>query len=439
MSSPNPEGARPTNVRWMVLALLFLISFVAYVQRLNFNVAGKVMMDELGYSKDQLGWMISAFILCYTIFQLPGGICGERFGSRRTMTWIVVLWGVCAALTALLPGLLITGAAAGVIALLLVRALMGVFQAPVFPVLAGAVANWFPPTRWALPNALSNTGLTLGAMVTPPLVALVTVTYGWRASLYLTVPFTFLIAVLWWWYARDRPAEHRGVNRAELDAILSDRSEPAEEQGRRVWLKVLANREVLLITASYFCANYAFYFFFSWFFIYLVEDRGFTVLGGGFAASVPWLTAALFAPLGGLLCDWTCKRFGPRWGYRGPCAAALVLAAVVLLIGAAVEDAYVALVFLSLALGFQQATEGAYWAAAIYVAREHAGTATAIMNTGGNLVGVISTPMFVLLERQFGAAVAIAVAALFSLLAAALWMILRVDRTLRIETPTESG
>jgi ACS family glucarate transporter-like MFS transporter len=150
MSPPDPEGARPTNVRWIVLALLFLISFVAYVQRLNFNIAGKFMMDELGYSKEQLGWMISAFIFCYTIFQLPGGICGEKFGSRRTMTWIVVLWGVCAALTALLPGLFLPGAAAGVIALLLVRGLMGVFQAPVFPVLAGAVANWFPPTRWAL-------------------------------------------------------------------------------------------------------------------------------------------------------------------------------------------------------------------------------------------------------------------------------------------------
>jgi ACS family glucarate transporter-like MFS transporter len=412
----------------MVLALLFLISFVAYVQRLNFNVAGKFMMDELYYSKEQLGWMISAFIFCYTIFQLPGGICGEKLGSRRTMTWIVVLWGVCAALTALLPGFLIPGAAAGLIALLFVRALMGVFQAPVFPVLASAVANWFPPTRWALPNALCSTGLTLGGMATPPLVASVAVTYGWRASLYLTVPFTFLVAVLWWWYARDRPVEHRGVNRAELDAILSDRSQPTEEHGRHVWLKVLANREVLLITASYFCANYAFYFFFSWFFIYLVEDRGFTALGGGFAASVPWLTGALFATLGGLFSDWGCKRFGPRWGYRGPAAAALVLAAVVLVIGAVVEDAYVALVFLSLAFGFQQATEGAYWAAAIHVAREHAGTATGIMNTGGNLVGVISTPMFVLLERQFGAVVAIAVAALFSLLAAALWMMLRFEK-----------
>ena len=229
------------------------------------------------------------------------------------------------------------------------------------------------------------------------------------------------------------------MNRAELDVILSDRSAPAEEHGRHVWLKVLANRQVLLITASYFCANYAFYFFFSWFFIYLIENRGFTALGGGFAASVPWLTGALFATLGGLFCDWMCKRFGPRWGYRWPSAAALILAAVVLLIGAVVEDAYVALVFLSLAFGFQQSTEGAYWAVVIHVARGHAGTAAAIMNTGGNLVGGISTPMFVLLERQFGAAVAIAVAAFFSLLAAALWMILRVDRTLRIEAPTESG
>jgi len=423
----------------MVLVLLFLISFVAYVHRLNFNIAGKFMIDELGYSKDQLAWMMSAFIYCYAIFQIPGGICGEKLGSRRILTWIVVAWGVCTALTALVPDLVAPGVAAGVVLLLLVRGAMGAFQAPVFPVMAGTVANWFPPTRWALPNALGSTGLTLGAMVTPPLVAWVAVTYGWRASFHITVPITLLIAALWWWYARDRPGEHRGVNPAELDVIRADQSEPTEGHDRGALLKVLANREVLLITASYFCANYAFYFFFSWFFIYLIENRGFTALGGGFAASVPWLTAAVFATLGGLLCDWTYKRFGPRWGYRGPCAAALTLAAVALVIGAVVEDAYVALFFLSLAFGFQQFTEGAYWGAAIYVARDHASTATGIMNTGGNLVGIISTPMFVILERRFGAAVAIAVAAAFALLAAMLWMILRVDRQLRIEGPAENS
>jgi sugar phosphate permease len=93
MTSSLPERARPTSVRWVVLALLFTVSFVAYVQRLNFNVAGKFMIDDLGFSKAQLGWTIGAFIACYTVFQLPGGMAGERFGSRRVLTWIVVLWG----------------------------------------------------------------------------------------------------------------------------------------------------------------------------------------------------------------------------------------------------------------------------------------------------------------------------------------------------------
>jgi sugar phosphate permease len=83
MSTSLPEGARPTSIRWVVLFMLFAVSFVSYVHRLNFNVAGKFMMDDLGFSKAQLGWMISAFIACYTIFQLPGGMAGERFGPRR--------------------------------------------------------------------------------------------------------------------------------------------------------------------------------------------------------------------------------------------------------------------------------------------------------------------------------------------------------------------
>ncbi|MDH3519238.1 MAG: MFS transporter [Myxococcales bacterium] len=433
MNSSPVESTRPTSVRWVVLALLFAVSFAAYVQRLNFNVAGKFMIEDLGLSKAQLGWSISAFIACYTLFQLPGGMAGERFGSRRTLTWIVVLWGAFTLLTGLLPGLILGGATLSLISLLLVRALMGVFQAPVFPVLAGSIASWFPVARWALPNALSSSGLTLGAMATSPVVAWLAVTYGWRASLVLTAPFTLVIAALWWWYARDEPAEHASVNAAELRMIQAGRAPAQEESGKHPWLKVLANREVLLLTASYFCSNYAFYFFFSWFFIYLVEDRGFTALEGGFAASVPWLTGALGAAIGGAICDWACKRFGPRWGCRGPCVAALVLVAITLLIGAAVKNAYVALVFLSLAFALQQFTEGTYWAGTTFVAGRHTATASGILNTGGNLVGILSTQMFVLLEDRFGAMVAVASGAVFALLGAALWLLIRVDHPLQIE------
>jgi ACS family glucarate transporter-like MFS transporter len=420
-------------VRWVILALLFAISFVAYVQRLNFNVAGKFMIEDVGFSKMQLGWTISAFIACYTIFQLPGGMAGERFGSRRVMTWIVVLWGAFTLLSGLLPGLILGGATLSLISLLLVRSLMGVFQAPVFPVMAGSIASWFPRAGWALPSALTSSGLTLGAMATSPAVAWLAVTHGWRASLYMTAPFTFAIAALWWWYARDDPAQHRGVNDAELGLIQAGKDDREGEGGKRVWLRVLANREVLLLTASYFCSNYVFYFFFSWFFFYLVEDRGFAALEGGFAASVPWLTGAFAAALGGALCDWACKRWGPRWGCRGPCTVALVVVALVLLIGAVVENAYVALLFLSLAFGFHQFTEGAYWAGMTFVAGRHTATATGILNTGGNLVGVLSTPMFVLLEDRFGATVAVASGAVFALLAAGLWLLIRVDHPLRIE------
>ena len=270
-------------------------------------------------------------------------------------------------------------------------------------------------------------------MATSPLVAWLAITYGWRASLYMTVPFTFAIAAVWWWYARDDPAEHGGVNDAELRLVQAGKDTREEEGGKRVWLEVLANREVLLLTASYFCANYAFYFFFSWFFIYLVEDRGFTALGGGFAASVPWLVAALLAALGGAICDWACKRWGPRWGCRGPSAAALVLAAIALLVGAVVDDAYVALALLSLALGFEQFTEGAYWSGMTFVAGRHTATATGILNTGGNVVGVLSTQMFVLLEDRFGATVAVASGAVFALLGAVLWLLIRVDHPLQID------
>ena len=97
------------------------------------------------------------------------------------------------------------------------------------------------------------------------------------------------------------------------------------------------------------------------------------------------------------------------------------------------ENAYVALAFLSLAFGFNQFCEAPYWTGTIFVAGRHAPTASGIMNTSGNVVGVVSTQMPVLLEDQFGAAVVVASGAVFALLAAVLWMFTRVDRPLHIE------
>jgi ACS family glucarate transporter-like MFS transporter len=411
------------------VALLVLASFVAYLLRTNMSVAGERIMTDLGLTKFQLGLVLAAFAWGYALFQFPGGVYGERLGGRRALMAMTVSWGVLNLLLGLLPAAAPTVVLLGL--LIVLRFLMGAAQAPLYPVTGGGVVyHWFPHAGWALPNALTNVGLTFGAAAAGPLIAWLVQEVGWRQSFVLTSPLAFLVAGTWWWYARDRPAEHAAVSPAELKLI--DVGRPAATDGieRGVWRRALRNRNLLLITASYFCNNYVFYFFFNWLYIYLVDVRGFALLEGGWLAAVPWIVGAFGAAAGGVLADAASRRYGLRLGYRVPCAVGMTVAAMLLLAAAGAGNAYVAVVFLALCLAFQQLTEGPFWAAAVAVSGRHASTGCGIMNTGGNVVGGVGALLVPFTAERLGWIPALATASGFAIVGAALWIWIRPDESL---------
>jgi len=428
-TAAQPDHQR-SSVRWVILALLFAASFVAYVLRTNMSIAGERMMADLGLSKIQLGLVLSAFAWGYAIFQFPGGIFGDRMGPRRALTIIAILWGILTLLTGLVPGRALTSTAVILAALIGLRFVMGAVQAPLFPVgCGGAIGNWFPVSGWAFPNGLTSTGLTLGAAATAPVVAWLMETLGWRQSFFLTAPLAFLMAGVWWWFARDNPADHPRVSRNELELINANRgSRGPTADDRAAWKRVLKNRDILLLAASYFCMNYVFYIFFNWFFIYLVDVRGFAILKGGTFAAAPWMVGAVAASVGGLWCDRLCKRIGPRWGCRIPGMVGLSLVAGLLFLGATARNPYLAVLFLSFSFGFTQLTEGAFWAAAIFVSGKHASAATGVMNTGGNVVGGIGALLVPITAEAFGWVPALATGSVFALTGVGLWLFVRADR-----------
>ncbi len=425
-----------THVRWVILALIFIASFVAYVLRTNMSIAGESMMADLGLSKIQLGMVLSAFAWGYAIFQFPGGIFGDIVGPRRALTVIAVLWGIVTLATGLIPGTAIASTTVILATLIGLRFFMGIVQAPLFPVsCGGTIANWFPVSGWAFPNGLTSTGLTLGAAATAPLIAWLMETLGWRESFVLTAPLAFLIAGVWWWYARDNPADHPRISKKELEFINAGRPSPEQDiKDKKAWKRVLKNRDILLLTASYFCMNYVFYIFFNWFFIYLVDVREFKILEGGYFAAAPWMVGAVAASAGGLWCDRLCKRIGPRWGCRIPGIVGLSLVAGLLFLGATAKNPYLAVAFLSLSFGSTQLTEGAYWAAAISVSGKHASAATGVMNTGGNVVGGIGALLVPITAEAFGWVPALATGSVFAIIGVGLWLFIRADKSMTLDS-----
>jgi MFS transporter, ACS family, glucarate transporter len=413
-----------THVRWRIVWLMGIGALVSYVLRLNMSIAGEAMVRDLSLTPVQFGLILSAFAWGYAIFQVPGGVFGEVLGPRRALTIAIAAWGVITLATAAIPGAAAPAVIVGVAVLL--RFLMGAAQAPIFPVTSGcSIRAWFPMRAWAMPNALIAVGATLGGVVAGPVVAWLVVNLGWRGSFVAMAPLGFIGAILWWVYSRDHPEQHPQVNAAELELIRSDLPPPVSVE-RGAWREVLADRNVLLLTASYFCMSYVFYLFFNWFFFYLTDVRGFDAQVSGWFTGMQWGIGALAALAGGTMCNLLSRRHGAQLGARITALTGLLVCAGLMVAGAAVSGPVLAVMLLSLSFGFVMLADVAYWVAAMIAGGRHAAAATGLMNTGGNVVGALGAVAVPLIAGAFGWFAAVTSGAVFAVLAAGLWLLVRL-------------
>lgn len=416
------------GIRWVVLAIIISASFIAYVLRTNLSIVSETMMHDLGMNEYQLGMVFSAFAAGYAIFQFPGGIFGDRFGPRFTISAIAVAWGLLTIITAVIPGTDVLSVGAIVAALIVTRFLVGAVHAPFFPVtIGGTIASWFPVKQWGLPNGLSSTGLTLGAAATAPIVVWLMEAYGWRGALLITAPSAFVIAAVFRWYVTDDPKDHPRISAVELSFIRSDR--PPAEAGpeRDAWKLALKNKDVLLITLSYFCMNYVFYLFFNWFFFYLVDVKEFSATDAGMLTAALWILGAVGATAGGFTCDLLVRKMGIRHGTRYLTMAGLILSAIFLFVGAISGDIVTAVVALCICFACNQLTEAPIWVATMAVSGKHAQVATGVLNTGGNLTGIVGGMLVPVTANLLGWPAAIMSGSVFALIGASLWIFIRAD------------
>ncbi len=417
--------AQTVRIRWRIFSCLFGFGFVAYVQQKTITVAAERMMPELGLSQDQIGWLLSAFVWGYAIFQLPGGIFGQRLGARRTFVIIGLTAFLATLATPLLPAFC-TGTAL-FIALFAAQALLGCSQGAIFPVSGGVFEAWFPPNRWSFVQGLQTMGLGLGAALTPPLIVWLMTTFGWQPALIWTsLPALALIAV-WAWYGRDTPREHASVSPQELEEIggkdpLAEEARAPTSLSMRRFLCLLRDRNVVLLAISYMFMNYVFYLLSNWVFLYLVQERHFSLLESGWLAMAPPLVAALGAGVGGVVTSVLCERLGDRWGYRAMPLVAMPIAAILLLGAVNAASPYLAVVGLAACFGCVELTEGAFWGGAMTVGRGDTMAVCGLMNTGGNLGGIIGIPIVAYFSGRHMWHTAFLIGAAFAVVSALAWL-----------------
>jgi MFS transporter, ACS family, glucarate transporter len=415
---------RQIRVRWWIFAFTFAFAMLSFIQRTSIAVAGESIIAAVHITQMQIGLLNAAFLTTYTLMQIPAGALGERLGARRTFMAVGIL-GLCATLATPLWPVVFNGTAIFV-ALLITQGVLGVSQAPVFPMSAAVIEAWFPVNRWAIANGYQTSGMLLGGAVTPPLIVVLTQCVGWRGALLSIALPVLLIFAAWGWYGRDRPEEHPLVTKEELDE-LPRRTVPTSPLTARRLGAILMDRNVLLLSLSYLCVEYTFYFLTFWSFLYLVQVRHFSGISSGIAGMVPWIGAAIGAAAGGILSDRAVERFGCRWGYRIVPLISLPFVAALLIVTISVTTPWSAVLALTAAFAGVEVNEGAYWAATMRVARADTGAAAGVLNTGGNAGGILCQPVVALLTSAGGWGAAFATGSVLAIIAGVLWLLIDTD------------
>jgi len=415
--SPAVPGAGPVPAGTAAGRLVFLLALAAsvgYICRVDITVAAPSLMAELNLSQLEMGKVFSAFLLGYTLFQVPSGWLAGRTPTRLVFGALTLGWAVITCANGLL-GKPYFGLAFGALpALLGLRFALGVLASPTYPAAGRAISLALPPERHGSANGMVLASIGIGSAVAPPLLGFVTLHWGWRAAFMVVAALAVLVAMLWW---RSDPLAQAAsaVRPTSRDATVATCTSP------------LRLRSFWFLTASYTLQGYVGYVFVFWFFLYLVQVRRFAFLRAAWLTTLPWIASLVVIPLGGVISDWAVQRWGSTRGRRSLPLPAMILAAGSLLFGARTGSAWLAALSLTAATALVLATEGPYWATMTQLSGAQSGIGGGVMNFGSNLGGLVSPLLTPWLAERWGWESALALAAAFAVVAAILWMGVSID------------
>lgn len=404
MSSPGDnDPRRPTRARLAVLAFLCSMTFVLYLDRVCWGQAVTEIEKELGIAHTDMGYAQTAFLLSYTLFEMPVGRWGDKFGSRGVLTRIVVWWSVFTALTGAVGWLTTTllnlpwmvtanSAASALTILLLVRFLFGAGEAGALPNAARVVARWFPESERSLVRGLITSCMQLGGAISPMLAALLIAEFGWQWSFATFGVLGLIWAGAFYWWFRDDPAAHPQCNVAELH-IIRDGARTTSHDGHAPipWRLVLANRNVWLLAVLQMSGAFVSYLYMTWWSTYLKEAGGMDEIRSGRWASFVLGCGAVGCLSGGAIITALIRATGQKaLCYRAYGCFAMLASAGLLFVGSRCESATATSVCAAAASFFALSQQATWWAAAAEISGRHIGALFGLMNGIGGLGAAVS-------------------------------------------------
>lgn len=349
--------------------------------------------------------LYTAFTVGYGLFHLPGGWLADVVGPRLILALAILWWSVFTGLTALAGELSFVGQSLIPFwAFFLIRFLVGVGEGAAYPTPSKTVANWMAAGERGLASGLIWSGAGLGYVLAPPLVAWGMVHYGWRLTFYALAVLGILLAGLWYRAVRDRPEEHPRVSQKELETLYRGRPTAQEDHAPRhpPWRTLLSDRNILLLSVGMFCLGYVAYIYQSWFYLYLLNVRGFSVVTGGFFAAGPFLAVTVLSPIGGFVSDALTRRYGPKRGRRGAATTGLFGSALFMYLGAQATDPYLAVILLSLGDGLAYSVIGPLWSTIMDIAGKYTGAVYGVVGMCANIGGMVAPTLTPLLAAYYG-------------------------------------
>ena len=397
---PAPTATKRTNVRYVIVLILFLLTAINYADRATLSMVEADLSKELKLDPVWMGYVFSAFAWTYVVGQIPGGWLLDRFGSRRVYGWSIGLWSFFTLLQGFIGGLDVRVA---VMVLFGLRFLLGAAEAPSFPANARIVASWFPTAERGTASAIFNSAQYFATVIFAPIMAWITHDYGWEYVFWFMGALGLLFALAWPKLIHD-PRKHPWVNQAEIQHIsdggglvdLDAAGKPAAGGAVR-WAiigQLLSNRMLLGIYFGQYCITTLTWFFLTWFPSYLVKERGMSIMQVGFAAAVPALCGFVGGILGGWFSDLLLRRGCSLTVARKTPIVAGLLLSVSMVACNYVSTQWAVILFMSLAF-FGKGVGALGWAVISDTSpKSVTGLCGGLFNTFGNTAGIV-TPIVI--------------------------------------------